>query len=488
MYNWVTIRKQPRTEGPNYPPRVAQTVDAVVAKWIPVTAALLGCFVTPSRAKLDVRTYDWHNAAPISEAAKLIDANVQKWMPGVNEGPNSYRVRSRPRLDVGKYDWVWSPLLPPTPSVTVAQAFPAILAQTQSFRTTDRPKLDLVRASWDAGMFATPPTWATWVPFQETGGRTRASAPQIDVRLYEWSSPAWMPAVTAPLVAQWSPAYTGAKSERTAAIVQRQTETVATWLVQPPAGGPTVAQTAPAWVDKGIRTKSRPRLDVRAYEWGTPAWAQTATAPFVAQLFPSQLAETQTFRTAAQAQYDVRQYDWLQSTVWTPQVVDKSVAAWLPAIVVRSDRTVSQNQASVTSTPLWSAQAPSVGPTPAQTVAAWVNVGGRSGDRDRLDVRRVEWSPESGWMLTPVSPVLARQWPAILHGLLSFRTPEGGKLEVQRIEWSWPLAQQISSAVHFGEIIVATIDAFNPARTIDAPAIARTLGAQAIDYTLKAES
>jgi hypothetical protein len=406
MYNWVTQRKIARTQEPNYPARAAQTVDLVVAKWIPTFAALLSCAVTPARPKLDVRQYEWQPSFAWVNA--VVDTNVRTYIPATQAELQSYRVAQRPPLDVRRYEWApesfdivtrvdaqvktWVPAFASTGGrtddrakldvrrydwdasesswiqatqtqpPTVAQTAPAWTSQAQSFRTAATPPLDLFRAQSIPDIFGVPDDWITWVPIQDTGGRTRDRA-KLDVRSYEWGQPAWI-TTSIPVVATtaqtWPAVLDKGQSYRTAARPSLDVRAydwapAFTW-VQPVIDA-SIAKLAPIWSGElaNFRTTDRPRLDVRAYAWApdAAAWELINFAPPAtqAQIWPAILQNLGTqYQTASRAKLDVRAYDWHPEFTWATKVVDATVAKWIPVFDAEvSYRTIAARQLDVRS-------------------------------------------------------------------------------------------------------------------------------------------
>jgi hypothetical protein len=376
MYNWVVRRITERTTGPQ--PVFTTIVDQAVRTWIPATALLLSAFVTPARAKLDVRSYDWAPSSAWMQPA-AVDVTVRTWAPAFSTELASARTADRPRVDVRTYDWAPQPawiFATLTPPATTAQLWPGIEAGTQrSYRTPARSQFDLRYPDWewDAPYRATVDVSVrAWAPAfsQELAGFRTSERPRLDVRSFEWAPPpAW----------------------------------IFTNLTLPP----TTAQTWPA-VLSGLplsyRTDDRARLDVRGHEWSPqfgwvsrvvdsivaswlPAlshqrrsgdiplapraaavttapdlgWLTTAVTPplTTAQTFPAQLQSLASFRTADVQRLDVRREDWLRAG-WVARTVDAVVAKWLP---------------------VWDAE-----------------VSYRTPDKPTLDVRSITGEPEMAWL------------------------------------------------------------------------------------------
>ncbi len=144
MYNWIVRRILERTSAPQ--PVYPAQVDAQVRLWMPAIALLAASFVTPARAKLDVRQYEWRSDPPFEI---VTEPAIKTWAPAFSSELSSYSTRDRPRLDVRTYDWAAQPAwifsaLPP--AVTTAQIWPAIEAGTQrSYRTAVAARRPVVR-------------------------------------------------------------------------------------------------------------------------------------------------------------------------------------------------------------------------------------------------------------------------------------------------------------------------------------------------------
>lgn len=385
MYNWVTRRTIARTETSSYPTRTAQTVDAVVSLWAPAFAALLACSMTPARAKLDARYYD-APTYPV-RAAQTVDATVRTWIPAFDA--DLERTRQRASLDVRRYEWTseeaaWLSGILATPPTT-AQTVPAF--QTSGIRTPDRPRLDVRsydwntdEASWIQATQTVAPTVAqTWPAFQILGLRT-ADRARLDVRRYEWAvdESAWIqsiPAPGAPSVAQTLPAFHAAAQFRTPAA---QRDVFRAPVIED------VVRVPDDWItwtpiqDHGGRTADRARLDVRAYDWGQPAWITTSFTPPVvtdAQKWPGIVDRGLSYRTAGRLALDVRAVDQPAFT-WVRPVVDAALAKFVPVF--------------------------------SGEIASF-----RTGERPRLEVRRYDWAPsESSWVFVNLT---ARAFPWLYY-------------------------------------------------------------------------
>lgn len=468
MYNWVTTRKIARTDGPNYPALAAQTVDAVIAKWVPITAALLACAVTPARPKLDVRTYEW---APSSAwISRIAAVPVPTYSPATSTELQSYRVGERRKLDVRQYDWdvhesAWIFSIPAPPAVTVAQTSPAWTRQAQSFRTASGPTLDLfgIQSSPDIGV---PDDWILWAPLQDTGGRTRDRA-DLEVRGYDWGQPAWITTslpVTATVAQQWPAVVDRGLSYRTA---QRPPLDVRAYDWAPafswvqPVTEAAIARLAPVFRAElaGVRTDDRARLDVRTYRWAPDeaSWELVNFAPPAtqAQLWPGILDQGLSYRTAARRALDPRDFDWQPAFSWVRQVVDASIAQWAPIFggELAAFRTEDRARLNVRAFE-WAPDAASwevANFAPAATIAqlwpAILDKGGsyRPVQRPSIDVRAHEWAPAFGWVRQAADAAVATYAPVFSAELATFRTPARPPLETRAYEWapdeaSWQFA------------------------------------------------
>lgn len=498
MYNWITTRKIARTDGPNYPTRAAQTVDAVVAKWIPVTAALLACAVTPARPKLDVRTYDWQ--PEFTWVRPVVDATVRTYIPATQTELQSYATQARPPLDVRRYEWAPESFDIVTRVIAQVRTWiPAFDAELASERVRDRPDLDVRRYEWAPNAFdlvtRVDAQVRTWAPVFETElleSRRTDARPRLDVRGYDWGvdETAWIQSTQYPpaTVAQTWPSFQqSALSARTpdgprldvrahdwspAFSISRLTDSiVATWV---PALTDKSSRTSPAAAPDVRRTDSAPQFVSpaslpstpgggsgpsgatgtcgwfvrRVYERTTgPQPVYTATLPGVtpptdAQISPAILqASGLSYRTAARAGLDVRGYKWtVDEAAWikanlpTGPTVAQTAPAWN-----QSQHARTRNAAPTID--LFRAQSiPDIFGVPDDWIT-WVPIqdeGGRTRDRARLDVRAYEWS-QPAWIFTslPVQITDAQKWPAILEGAgLSYRTPARLPIDVRTYEWS----------------------------------------------------
>lgn len=183
-----------------------------------------------------------------------------------------------------------------------------------------------------------------------------------------------------------------------------------------------VDQTVRTWIPAAamllacVVTPGRAKGDVRTYDWAPQSgWMGTVAAqggPSVAALSPAVSRGLISFRTAnGRPSYDIRLNDGSTGSFGTP--LDQS-EAWQAAIDAERSAT-----------------------TP---------------DRRRLDVRRHEWAPESGWLFSALSatgPTVAQQWPAVLLNTgLNYRTPARAVFDV-RLDWStsFGLPSAIDTAV-----------------------------------------
>lgn len=272
------IRKKPVERPTPQTPVNKGVLDAIVQTWIPATALLLACIVTPARAKLDVRSYDWApqagwittNTPPVTIAQQ---ADI--WDTGG-------RTIGRRLLDVRGFEWspqpAWITVNLPVAGPTDAQIRPALDAALASFRTSARPGLDVRPDVWSPAFGVPQDDPTVWIgAVASTGGRT-ISRSLLDVRAFEWSpQPAWLlgSAVTA-------------------------------------------VQQADIW-DTGGRTMSRRPLDVRTFEWAPePAWITVNTpAATTAQVWPAILqAMGLSYRTPARPMLDVRSFEWTPENGW----------------------------------------------------------------------------------------------------------------------------------------------------------------------------
>jgi hypothetical protein len=459
MYNWVTTRKIARTEGPTYPTRAAQTVDAVIAKWIPATAALLSCFVTPARATLDSRYYESPNY-PV-RAAQTVDATVRTWIPTFDNELAQTRTGDRPTLDVRRYEW--SPEFVSIPRLvdpTIAKWEPAFDNEHAQFVTGARPPLDVRKYDWDppesgwiSASLATAPTVAqTWPAFQQSALSARTpNGPWLDVRQYDWlQSTTWLPGTFAPIASSFwvAPGYAQQQHGVTRArgtLDVRQYDWLAdesSWIRATQNPAPTVAQTSPAWTnqddnfrtlpdptpwdlfraqsspslfgvpddwitwvpvqDDGGLTRDRARLDVRAYEWSQPAWIFTSL-PTTFATVPQQVAvwADRGGRILSRPALDVRAYDWSPELDW--------IFAQLPAV---PDATVAQQAA------IW----------PTALTFSTLARGG--------DVRNVDTQPAFTWVQPVVDAAIAKLAPIFRAELASFRSPDDPRLDLRTYAWA----------------------------------------------------
>lgn len=454
MYNWVTTRKIARTDAPNYPTRAAQTVDAVVNKWIPAFTCLLACSMTPARAKLDSRYYEQPNY-PV-RAVQTVDVTVRTWIPAFDQEQQSYRTDARPPLDVRRYEWTPEQFdIVTRVDAQVRTWGPAFRAELESRRTDGRRLLDVRgyewtvdETAWIAATLTPQATVAQTVPAWAFDGDRTPDRGRLDVRRYEWApdESSWVIGETAGDNAHLWPAiepdsFTTRARAKLDVRGYDWTTDEASWIQATQTQAPTVAQTAPAWVnhaqnfrtrsaptldvqraqsipdifgvpddwitwvpnqDDGGRTRDRARLDVRSYEWAPePAWIFTALTPVdnstVPQRLPATLQASGTnYRTPARPSLDVRFYDWI---------------AWVQGVAAPP--------ASV-----------------AQTSPAWTDDGGLTRDRARLDVRTYDWAPIFDWV-QPVSNAAVVPWAPVFSGeLASFRTPDRPRLDVRTYKWA----------------------------------------------------
>jgi hypothetical protein len=534
MIRWVTTRKVPRTEGPNTPARVAQTVDATVAKWIPVSLALLACSVTPARAKLDVRRYEW--APSFAWVSTPVNATVRTYAPITNAELQSFRVPARPPLDVRRYEWTPEQFDIVTRVDTQVRTW--IPAFDKGGLTGKRPSLDIRRYDWQvdetawiSGILVAPPSIGQTLPaFQEPGDRT-ADRAKLDVRSHEWSTSAapWFAATQVaapPTVEQTAPAWTQAAAFRTPRTRYTYTEFSGgfltpddwrTWVPLQDTGGrvaaralldvrehewapsaagwiqsaltpptpPTVAQTLPAWETHGQRTPDRARLEVRSYDWlvSEAAWIaatlQAPTPPTVAQTWPA--FQTLGARTADRARLDVRRYEWhVKESAWIATIPAPSaptVAQTVPALQAEQFRTRSVRfQGQFRTQDLQDVFVPDFW----VTYVPQQDNGDRTPDRARLDVRRFEWL-QAGWLYTastlPTPPTTAQLRPAIQDK--GERTRDRAKLDVRAHEWVSDDTGWIRAVVTGG----TSLNAGTPVVTFTAPAATRNAGPLALAAT-----
>lgn len=495
MYNWVTTRKIERTTGPNYPTLAAQTVDAVVAKWIPATAALLACFVTPARATLDSRYYESPNY-PV-RAAQTVDATVRTWIPAFDNESASFRTPESDRLDTRRYDWdvsdtSWIFKNLPAAGPTVAQTAP-IWANSDQYRTRANPPLDIRRYEWAPG----EESWIesadvdaqvrTWIPAFDAAlasGRT-ADRASLDTRRYDWdvSDTSWIFAnlpAQGPTVAQTSPAWTNQDDQyRTAAAPPLdlfRTQSI-----------PDIYGVPDDWItwvpiqDDGGLTRDRVRLDVRAYEWSQPAWIFTSL-PTTFATVPQQVAvwADRGGRTSARQALDVRTYDWSPELGWIfaqlPLVPDATVAQraaiWPTALTFRTRerggdvRNVDTQPAFTWVQPVVDAAIAKLAPIFRAELASF-----RSPDDPRLDVRTYAWAPDpGGWIFAGFLPQF---WPALQQNLgTEYQTAARAKLDVRAYDWqpafTWPT-----------KVVDAIVAKWLP--VFDAEVSSRTIAARTLD-------
>lgn len=472
MYNWITRRIVSRTEGSNYPTRAAQTVDAVVAKWIPVTAGLLACFVTPSRGTLDSRYYESPNY-PV-RAVQTVDATVRTWIPSFDQELQSYRTDARPPLDVRRYEWSPEAFdLVTRVDQQVRTWQPAIRAALDSTRTPGRRPLDVRSYAWGEGWVPQqqqqtfPPSVAQTLPaFQDEGTRTAgrsayertgpqpvftatlpafvpwsdkgartAAAPSLDVRRYDWvtDASAWKPQTVDPLIAQWAPFFSGgARTDAARALDVRAYSWDAGWTPQPPpaatpgGSGPSAARGSQGWFLR--RVYERTSGPQQVFTATLPA-----TTPTVGQTWPAFQSDGR--RTADRARLDLRGYEWAPEFGWiaaAQPAPSATVAQIVPALVNASGRTADKPRGD-----LFRAQSiPDLFGVPDDWIT-WVPLqatGGRTSDRDRLDVRRYDWGTATFTAVLPVPPTVAQTWPACQ--IPGVRTADRARLDVRGHEWS----------------------------------------------------
>lgn len=458
-----------RTASPS--PVYTQVVDQIVRTWLPAAAALLACAVTPATARADVR-YEQQPSAAILPLGPQPPATAQT-VPAFTD--TGRRTSDRPRLDVRGYEWASGLPVNPAVDAIVARWAPAFASALASTRTAADTRSLNVRsfdpqANWiqptlpaatvgggsnqptstgSVGWFirraierttgpqavyaATLPAGGpsvaqTWPASAETGARTGDRA-RLGVRAYDWRSgpSSWLKATDAS-IAQWAPAFAekGDRS-RDRRVVERSAGPQPVYTATLPAGGPTVAQMAPAWTSQAqaFRVTYRRFLfglvnasDTR----GAGTGAGPSPAATVAQTVPA--FQTPSERTRDSAKRDLFRAqsipnifgvpdDWI---TWAPQQDDGSGRT--------RDRVRLDVRAYEWSQPAWIFRnLPAASVTTAQTVPAWTDESRRTVGRLSLDVRSYDWAPRFTWVAKVVDAAVARWIPIVGAELASTRTP-----------------------------------------------------------------
>jgi hypothetical protein len=431
---YILRRKVARTEGPQ--PVYKAVVDQTVRTWMPAAALLLACAVTPGRAKLDVRNYDWGQS--VTFVPPLVDAKVRTWQPAATTELASFRTAARPTLDVRLYEWIngWGLNVAVTPP-TAAQRWPAILQGTQpNYQTTARRALDVRSYAWSPdsawqSSVQVPPITAAqrWPALLLASGlnyRT-PSRPVLDVRQPQWAVPdsAWISAALFPpiSVAQSWPAVHLATGQSYSTRSARPSFDV---RLNDGSGGSfgVPLDQSEAWqsaceTNRGDTPPARLKLDVRRYEWLPEAgWLFSALPPTatIAQTWPAVFLGTGTnYRTPSRPVLDVWRADW-DTTFGLSSAIDTAVRAWMPAI------------------------------------AGGALASQRTRDGIRLEVRTYPWSPDSAWLFTAQPPAIpvAQSWPAIWLGTgTQYQTAKRGVLDVRAHDWdpTFGIAQVVDAKV-----------------------------------------
>ncbi len=163
----------------------------------------------------------------------------------------------------------------------------------------------------------------------------------------------------------------------------------------------------------------------------------------VAKWAPIWSHESQLSRTVPRPPLDVLLYDWKPEDGWQARVVDAVVATWIPVFDAEaSAQTPGRPGLDVRlapSAPLdgWIFQnLPQGGATVAQLWPAVLAslLSFRTGARPSLDVRGAEWSPEPAWMPSVVDGIVQTWMSAIDAKLRSYRSPAGPAVEVRRVD------------------------------------------------------
>jgi hypothetical protein len=501
MYNWVTRRKIWRTEETNYPERVAQTVDLTVAKWIPITAALLACAVTPARPKLDVRQYDWSPA--FTWVRPVVDATVRTYIPAASTELQSCRVAARPPLDVRRYDWAPESFdLVTRVDALVRTWGPVFRTELASERIASRRPLDLRSYEWaPAFSWVRPVVDAqvrTYLPAATTELQSSVTAARrtLDVRSYEWNvdEASWIAATqtVAVSVEQTAPAWTNQAQ-------QYRTANGPTLDLTRTASSPNFFGTPEDWVswsplqDHGGLTRDRARLDVRTYDWSQPAWIFISLPAVLtdAQKWPAILeASGLSYRTPARVPLDVR-LDWAPAFSWVNTVTDAAIAklAGVYGSELSAYRTPDRARLDVRvyrwapDDASWELLAVAPPATVAQRWPAILqNLGTEyvTANRAKMDVRGHEWQPSFAWSTRVVEGVVSLWAPIFRAELASVRTNAAPALDVRGYDWApsgaWVTGVLPSGPpVEFGPIITATIRDENDARSIRSTNVTRRI-------------
>jgi len=370
---YILRRKIERTAGPQ--PVYKAAVDAVVRTWIPAAAALLACAVTPQRAKLDVRAYEWGQS--VTFVPPLVDARIRTYLPASTTELASFRTADRPRLDVRRYEWIngWG-LNVAAAAATTAQRWPAILQGADPhYVTRARRLLDLRTYEWEPDVawmgtvqVAGPSAAQRWPALLQASGqnyRTPDKRAGVDIRLNDGSASSF-------------------------GVPLDQSE----------------AWQAAIDAERSVTTPARLELDVRSHDWAPQAgWLYTANqAPpaTVAQTWPAILQGSGlSYRTGGRPVVDVRR--------WAPDL------GWL----------FSAQPVAATTAQIWP--------------AVWLGTGNQyqTPKRGVLDVRGYEWTPPA-WVFSalPVPATVAQTWPGVLLSLgLNYRTTDRPRLDVRGQDW-----------------------------------------------------
>jgi len=456
MYNWVTKRKIERTWTDSTPEKVAQTVDLVVARWIPATAALLACFVTPARAKLDSRYYEAPNY-PV-RSVQTVDATVRTWIPVFDNELGQYRVGQRPLLDVRGSDWSSEFVsVPRLVDPTIAKWAPAFSSELATRRTDGRGTLDVRSYEWASdescwifkNLQVTGPTVAQTQPaFQQSALSDRTPDRQrLDVRSYEWAvgEESWIAATQAFTVADSAAVFAddGGRTPDGPKLDIRRYDWAPEFVSVPRLTDPIVASWVQAFTDESSRTIAPKTLDVRYYDDWAPAessWIQATQAPAgptVAQMAPVWISQAQNFRVSYRR--------WLcVSTVGTSQGESGGQAqqATPPTVAQTAPAWANSDQYRTRSAPTIDLSRTQSIPDIFGVPAYWTLWtppffdGDLTRGQAKLDVRSYEWA-QPAWIFKslPVGVTVAQQSPAWTMQEENYRTADRIRLDLLRSPW-----------------------------------------------------
>lgn len=284
-------------------------VDSIIRTWIPAITSELRSDRSGEGGKLRLYGQEWLQLAWIFTSIPIIVSTAQMW-PAILEALSpGYRSGDRPSLDVRGYEW--SPEFgwpQPVVDTTVRRWVGVWQQELGGFRTPDDPKLSVYGQEWSpeiafilANLLTPAQLWPAILQAVDLSFRSN-DGPRLDIIGPEWRpEPAWL---------------------------QRVVESV-------------IAKLSAVWAAEGLtgdRSRDTPRLDVRTGVWSEQGQIFASIPATVAQLWPAILQSLEpSYRSRQRPPLDVRGYEWSPEVGWIttgfPIVAHVEYVRWVAYIV-----------------------------------------------------------------------------------------------------------------------------------------------------------